>query len=80
MAWDDFDAGDFVVYQGGYWGLLSLPEGALVHVADEGGFMVRVSSGWVLLHATFNALQNLQRLGVGATAVATNRLRRQPAL
>lgn len=74
VAWDDFDAGDFVVYQGGYWDLLSLPEGALVHVADEGGFVVRVSSGWVLLQATFNALQNLQRLGVGATADATNRL------
>lgn len=74
VAWDDFDAGDFVVYQGGYWDLLSLPEGALVHVADEGGFVVRASSGWVPLQATFNALQNLQRLGVGATADATNRL------
>ncbi|BBF79880.1 DUF2793 domain-containing protein [Asticcacaulis excentricus] len=74
VAWDDFDAGDFAVYQGGYWDLLSLPEGALVHVADEGGFVVRVTSGWVRLQTTFDALQNLQRLGVGATADATNRL------
>lgn len=73
-AWDDFAAGDFTVYQGGYWDLLDLPEGALVHVADEGRFVVRTASGWVTLQATIDALQNLERLGIGATADATNRL------
>ncbi|UDF02607.1 DUF2793 domain-containing protein [Asticcacaulis sp. AND118] len=73
-AWDDYAAGDFVVFQGGYWDFLDLPEGALVHVADEGRFVVRTASGWTALQATIDALQGLERLGVGATADATNRL------
>ncbi|MDC7683862.1 DUF2793 domain-containing protein [Asticcacaulis sp. BYS171W] len=73
-AWDMAEAGDFVVFQAGYWERLPVPVGALVHVADEDRYYRRGVSGWAALQSTFGSLQNLDRLGVSATADDSNRL------
>lgn len=73
-SWDDAEAGDYRVFQAGYWSPLSLPEGALVRVLDEGAYLVRTMTGWVKLQDSFDAIRNLPELGVNATADATNRL------
>ncbi|MFT3996713.1 MAG: DUF2793 domain-containing protein [Asticcacaulis sp.] len=72
--WSSMEARAFVARHGGYWERLDLPEGALVYIADEGVFVVRASSDWLALSATFGELQNLDRVGIGGTADNTNRL------
>ncbi|ESQ78054.1 DUF2793 domain-containing protein [Asticcacaulis sp. YBE204] len=73
-SWDEADTGDYLVFQAGYWEPLNVPEGALVRVIDENIYLVRTASGWTRLQDSFDALQNLPKLGVNATADATNRL------
>lgn len=63
-----------LVWRAGEWARLDLPEGALVYVADEGGFVVRLAAGWVALQTRFSAFDTLQHIGIGTTADNENRL------
>jgi len=73
-VWDGEAENGLLVWRGGEWERLDLPEGGLVYVGDEGGFVVRTAAGWVALQVSFDAFDNLQHVGIGAEADAENRL------
>lgn len=73
-AWALHPAGTLMRFEVNAWEPLSVGVGALAYVKDEALFIVRASGGWAGLATAFSALQNLTRLGIGATADATNPL------
>ena len=72
--WALHPVGALLRFESGDWIRLPTAPGAVVHVADEGGLVVREPAGWSELSAALKRLQNLERLGVGTTADATNPL------
>jgi len=70
--WDGFDAGDLVRAETGGWTLVEAPDGLLVHVVDQGVFVVRDGAGWAPLGARLGEVGPLDRLGLGTTADAAN--------
>lgn len=71
-AWVSFSAGDLVRAEGGGWEKIATPEGLLVWVADDARFIVREGDGWSDLGARLAMVGPVERLGVGATADASN--------
>lgn len=71
-AWGAFSAGDLVRVEGGGWDKVEAPEGLLVWVADEARFIIREGESWSDLGARLAMVGPLDRLGVGATADASN--------
>lgn len=45
-VWDDHEAGDFLIFWGGYWNVVTQGEGTIVYVADEATHLVRKDAGW----------------------------------
>ncbi|MDY6924341.1 MAG: DUF2793 domain-containing protein [Pseudomonadota bacterium] len=56
----------------GGWSVVAAPPGMIVLVGDAGELIVRDGGAWVPLGARLEALQQLSRLGLGATADAAN--------
>ncbi|MEM9963791.1 MAG: DUF2793 domain-containing protein [Asticcacaulis sp.] len=69
-VWDDHEAGDFLIFWGGYWNVVTQGEGAIVYVADEATHLVRKDAGWGAL----TVQQNLSSVGINATSDDYNRL------
>jgi hypothetical protein len=70
--WQHFAPGALLRFEAGDWNALAAPDGALVLVKDESRLLVRAGGAWSELGAVLGALQNLERLGLGAVADATN--------
>ena len=69
-GWEAHQAGDFLIFWGGYWNPVPQANGAIVFVEDEGLHLVREQAGW----GPLNVSQNLAYLGINATADDYNRL------
>lgn len=64
--------GKIAAWQDGAWAFYTPREGQLVFVADETALLVWLSGGWTTLFLFSTGA--LDRIGIGATADATNRL------
>jgi len=71
-SWPSLGAGSFVRSESGTWEAVTIPEGALVMVADEGRFVLRTASGWTELETAIRTLSNLTGLGIGTAADSYN--------
>lgn len=65
-------AGEIALRDGAGWTFRTPRAGFLVYVVDEGELQLHDGTGWAPLSASLAALQNLDRLGLGTTADATN--------
>lgn len=70
--WGGRAAGTLMRAEGGGWTEVAAPDGLVVLVQDVGEVVVREAGAWTLLGARLGAVQDLDRLGVGATADAAN--------
>lgn len=71
-VWSGLAAGTFVHHDGGVWEAIALPIGAVVHVADDNGFVVRAPGGWTAFEDALKIFAGLTRLGIGTAADSTN--------
>lgn len=71
-AWGGRTAGTLMRAEGGGWTEVPAPDGLVALVQDAGEVVVREAGAWTLLGARLGAAQDLDRLGVGATADAAN--------
>lgn len=71
-AWSGFSAGALVRFEMGGWVEVEAPDGLLVRVADEAGFVVRDGGDWQPLGARLGPVGPLTRLGIGGSADGTN--------
>lgn len=72
-AWAGHD-GAIAAFLDGVWVFVSPKPGWLAYVAAEGALLVFLGEAWVGALAALASLDDLERLGIGATADATNRL------
>jgi hypothetical protein len=70
--WGARPAGTLVRAEGGGWSAVAAPEGLVVLVADAAELVVRHWDGWVPLGRRLGEIQDLGRLGIGATADSWN--------
>lgn len=70
--WEGWPAGTLVRAEGGGWSVVATPEGLVVLVVDTAELLVRHWDGWVALGRRLGEVQDLGRLGVGATADSGN--------
>lgn len=59
-------------FDAGAWTRLAAPDGLIAYVRDETRLILRQGGAWNELGATLGAVQNLERLGLGAAADAVN--------
>lgn len=71
-AWSAFAAGDLVRAEAGSWVRQDAPEGLLVWISDEAGFVVREGDDWTALGARLGGIGPIDRLGIGTTADEAN--------
>lgn len=71
-VWANRAPGDLMRFEAGGWSVVAVPEGITVWVEDELTLVVREGGGWVPLGDRLGAVQGLTRLGLNATADATN--------
>ena len=71
-AWALAAAGDLIRAEAGGWAVLPVPDGALAVVRDEPVVLVRLGGDWLPLGVRLGQIQELERLGVNATADADN--------
>ncbi|MEH6699868.1 MAG: DUF2793 domain-containing protein [Brevundimonas sp.] len=71
-AWSLHPAGSLMRAEGGGWTRLTVPAGLVSVIVDSGEIVVWHKADWLPLSAFLDDLQNLERLGVGATADAAN--------
>ena len=72
--WAGHEDGTLLRFEAGAWAVVPVSVGQIGWIKDEGGLVVRTAAGWVDVGLTLRALQNLDRLGVGASADAGNPL------
>ena len=70
--WGSWPAGTLARAEGGGWSAVAAPDGLVVLVADAAELVVRHWDGWVGLGRRLGEIQDLGRLGVGATADSGN--------
>lgn len=71
-AWSLHPAGSLMRREGGGWIRVTAPAGLIAVIVDTGEIVVRHAADWTPLAAFLDELQNLERLGIGATADAAN--------
>ncbi|HAJ04201.1 MAG TPA: hypothetical protein DCX75_17240, partial [Brevundimonas sp.] len=71
-AWSLHPAGSLMRREGGGWIRVTAPAGLIAVIVDTGEIVVRHAADWTPLAAFLGELQNLERLGIGATADAAN--------
>lgn len=71
-AWSLHPAGSLMRAEGGGWIRLAVPAGLIAVIADAGEIVVWHEADWIPLAAFLGEIQNLARLGIGATADAAN--------
>lgn len=71
-AWSLHPAGSLMRAEGGGWIRMEIPAGLIAVIADTGEIVVWHAADWIPLAAFLGELQNLERLGLGATADAAN--------
>ena len=71
-AWTGRPAGSLLRAEGGGWSVVEVPDGLVALVVDASELLVRVGGDWVPLGERLDAIQNLSRFGLGATADAAN--------
>ncbi|HWQ85710.1 DUF2793 domain-containing protein, partial [Brevundimonas sp.] len=70
--WGARPAGTLVRAEGGGWNAVAVPEGLVALVEDAAELVVRHRDDWVPLGRRLGEIQDLGRLGVGATADSGN--------
>ncbi len=70
-AWSGFSE-KIALREGGVWVGLAPQAGWQAYLEDEGELYIFTGTSWLPYRATLLALQNLQRLGLGTSADATN--------
>lgn len=70
--WGARPAGTLVRAEGGGWTAVAAPDGLVVLVVDAAELVVRHWDGWVPLGRRLGEIQDLGRLGIGATADSWN--------
>lgn len=70
--WDEAAAGAVFRFEAGAWASLPLRSGWLAYVKDEGVALVCDGAAWLDLGLALRSLANLERLGVGTSADASN--------
>lgn len=70
--WAGLDENAIAYFQDGAWHALTARKGQLVHVRDENALVVFDGTSWADLSALVTALSDLERLGVGTSADASN--------
>ena len=70
--WGSRPAGTLMRAEGGGWSAVAAPDGLVVLVVDAAELVVRHRDGWVALGRRLGEIQDLARLGVGATADSGN--------
>lgn len=70
--WGARPAGTLVRADGGGWTAVAAPDGLVVLVGDAAELVVRHWDGWVALGRRLGEIQDLGRLGLGATADSWN--------
>ncbi len=70
--WGSRPAGTLVRAEGGGWSVVTAPDGLVVLVVDAAELVVRHWAGWVALGRRLGEIQDLGRLGLGATADSWN--------
>lgn len=70
--WSLYPAGTVMRAEGGGWTAVPVPSGVIAIVEDADEIVVRRDGSWTPLAALIDALQDLDRLGIGATADAAN--------
>ncbi|MBU2167146.1 MAG: DUF2793 domain-containing protein [Alphaproteobacteria bacterium] len=71
-AWSLHPAGSLMRAEGGGWSRVTVPTGLIAVITDTGEIMVWHAADWAPLADFVGELQNLERLGIGATADAAN--------
>ncbi|MES2835388.1 MAG: DUF2793 domain-containing protein [Pseudomonadota bacterium] len=71
-AWDGRPEGALMRFEAGGWIVVPAPDGMVAVVLDAGELVVRHEGGWRLLGDLLGEVQQLTRLGLGATADADN--------
>lgn len=71
-AWSGFEAGDLVRADIGGWIKVAPSAGMVLTVLDEGVSLVRLDEDWRSLADTLGGTLQVERMGVGTTADATN--------
>ncbi|MFW2343560.1 DUF2793 domain-containing protein [Brevundimonas sp.] len=71
-AWSLHPAGSLMRAEGGGWTRVAVPAGLIAVIADTDEIVIWHEADWAPLAALLSELQNLERLGVGATADAAN--------
>ncbi|KQY84629.1 DUF2793 domain-containing protein [Brevundimonas sp. Root1423] len=72
VDWGARPAGTLVRFEAGGWSAVPAPEGLVVLVVDAAELVVRHWDGWVPLGRRLGEIQDLGRLGIGATADSWN--------
>ncbi|MBO9502619.1 DUF2793 domain-containing protein, partial [Brevundimonas sp. A19_0] len=70
--WSLYPVGTLMRAEGGGWTAVPVPPGLIAVVEDAEEIVVRRDGSWTPLAALIDALQDLDRLGIGATADAAN--------
>ncbi len=72
--WSGLGTGALVRFEAGQWSVVSVPEGLMVLIADEGCFVVSQEGQWRPFETALLSLQALTHVGIATTADATNPL------
>lgn len=70
--WASRSPGEMMRFEGGGWSVVTVSDGTVVWVEDEGLLIVRDDGGWFAVGYRLGAVQGVSRLGVNTTADATN--------
>ncbi|HZV85340.1 MAG TPA: DUF2793 domain-containing protein [Brevundimonas sp.] len=71
-AWSGRPAGTLMRAEGGGWTAVDVTDGLVVLVRDSSEIVIRHGAGWANLGSRLGALQNIEQLGLGATADGGN--------
>ena len=71
-AWSLHPTGSLMRAEGGGWIRVTVPEGLVAVIADAGAVVIWHEADWIPFAAFLGEIQNLERLGIGATADAAN--------
>lgn len=70
--WASREAGDLVRADVSGWTAETAPDGTVVLITDEGRVVVRHGGGWTPMGERLGEIQNVERIGLNATADAAN--------
>jgi hypothetical protein len=73
-GWSGQPAGSLMRYEAGSWSLVPVCEGMLAWLRNDDQLLVHDGSQWQVFSSLLKVLNNLDRLGVGTSADATNPL------